>query len=105
MISQAPLDMDATRISDGRYVMLKRLVDEGTPELQINKFFSTHSRISDPRNHCAQLLDVIEFPNDSPIMVHPLLRPFDNPPLRTYGEFVALFSQLCEVGLLPSGMA
>jgi hypothetical protein len=30
-------------------------------------------------------------------MVHPLLRPFYDPPLRTYGEFVTFFAQICEV--------
>jgi hypothetical protein len=43
------------------------------------------------------LLDVIELPNDPPIIVHPLLRPFSDPPLQTYGEFVTFFSHVCEV--------
>jgi len=47
----------------------------------------------DPRNHCAPLLDVIELPNDPPIMVHSQLRPFYDPPFYTYGEFVAFFGQ------------
>ena len=90
--------MDATRISDGRQVMLKRLLNkEGPYELQINKIFSTEPLSSNPRNCCAQLLDVIQLANEDPIMVHSLLRPFDNPPLRTYGEFVTFFAQICEV--------
>jgi len=52
-----------------------------------------------PRNHCVRLLDVIELPNEPPIMVHPLLRPFDSPPIQTFGEFVTFFAQICEVGL------
>jgi len=89
--------IDATRISDGRPVMLKRLPNEEGPyELQINRLFSTEPLSSDPRNGCARLLDVIQLPNEEPIMVHPLLRPFDNPPLRTYGEFVTFFAQICE---------
>ena len=84
--------MDATRISDGRPVMLKRLLNEEGPyELQINKLFSTEPLFSNPRNYCAQLLSVIKLPNEPPIMVHPLLRPFDDPPLQTFGEFVAFF--------------
>ncbi len=99
---QLRLCMDATRISDGRPVMLKRLLSkEGPYELQISKLFSTEPLSSDPRNRCAQLLDVIQLPNEDPIMVHPLLRPFDNPPLRTYGEFVTFFAQICEVRHLP----
>jgi hypothetical protein len=93
--------MDATRISDGRPVMLKRLVtEEGPYELQINRLFSTEPLCSNSRNHCVQLLDVIELPNEPPIMVHPLLRPFDSPPLQTFGEFVTFFAQICEVSFL-----
>ena len=94
--------IDASRISDGRPVMLKRLPDEEGPyELQINRLFSTEPLSSDSRNRCARLLDVIQLPNDEPIMVHALLRPFDNPPLRTYGEFVTFFAQICEVRHCP----
>jgi hypothetical protein len=90
--------MDAIRISDGRPVMLKRLPsEEGPHELQINRLFSTEPLSSNPRNCCVQLLDVIQLPNEVPIMVHPLLRPFNDPPLRTYGEFVTFFTQICEV--------
>jgi len=78
--------------------MLKQLPsDEGPYELQINKLFSTEPLSSDPQNRCARLLDVIQLPNEDPIMVHPLLRPFDNPPLQTYGEFVNFFEQICKV--------
>ena len=74
--------MDATRISDGRPVMLKWLLrEEGPYELEINKLFSTETFSSDPRNHCVRLLDVIELPNDPPIIVLPLLRPFADPHL------------------------
>ena len=90
--------MDATRISDGRPVMLKLLVPtEGPHELRINRLVSSEPLRSDPRNHCAPLLDVIELPNEPQIMVHARLRPFDDPPMQTYGEFVAFFRQLCEV--------
>ena len=95
--------MDATRISDGKPVMLKRLpTEEGPYELEINRLFSTEPLSSDPRNHCGQLLDVIELPNDPPIMVQPLLRPFYDPPLQTYGEFVTFFAQICEVSSVCS---
>jgi hypothetical protein len=90
--------MNATRIFDGRPVMLKRLLNtEGPYELQINRLFFTEPLLSNPRNHCVQLLDVIELPNESPIMVHPLLRPYNDPTLRTFGEFATFFAQLCEV--------
>ena len=93
--------MDATRISDGRPVMLKKLPkEEGPHELEISKLFSTEPLASDPRNHCVRLLDVIELPNDPPIIVHPLLRPFADPPIQTYGEFVTFFSHICEVSFV-----
>ena len=83
------LGMDATRISDGRLVMLKRLPrEEGSHELEINKLFSTEPLASEPRNHRVRLLDVIELPDDLPNLVHPMLRPFSDPPLQTFGEFV-----------------
>lgn len=72
--------MDATRISDGKPVMLKRLVNESPYELPINKLLSSEALPLIPRNHCAHLLDVLELPNDSLIMVHPFLRPFYKPP-------------------------
>jgi hypothetical protein len=97
--SQRRLVMDATRISDGKTVILKRLLveSEGPYELQINRLFSSDPLVSNPRNHCARLLDVVELPNDPPIMVHAHLRPFYDPPFNTYGEFVVFFKQICEV--------
>jgi hypothetical protein len=95
------LGMDATRISDGRQVILKRLLtEEGPYELDINKLFSTEPLASNPRNRCVHLLDVIEIPDDPPILVHPLLRPYDDPRFQTYGEFITFFAQICEVSLV-----
>ena len=86
--------------------MLKMLPEEEGPyELEINKLFSTEPLASDPRNHCVHLLDVIELPNDPPILVQPLLRPFYDPKLQTYGEFVAFFTQICEVSFMCSDCA
>lgn len=80
--------------------MLKKLpFEEGPHELEINRLFSKGPLASNPRNHCAPLLDVIQLPNDPPIMVHSLLRPFYDPRLQTFGEFVSFFSQVCEVSL------
>jgi hypothetical protein len=100
MTFQLRVCIDATRISDGRPVMLKRIpFKEGPYELEINRLFSAEPLASHPRNHCAPLLDVIELPNEPPIMVHSLLRPFYNPRFQTFGEFVVFFSQACEVSL------
>jgi hypothetical protein len=101
MTFQLALCIDATRISDGRPVMLKKIpIEEISNELEINRLFSTEPLASNPRNHCAPLLDVIQLPNEPTIMVHHLLRPFYNPRLQTFGEFVSFFSQACEVGLV-----
>jgi len=90
--------IDATRISDGRQVMLKMIpFEEGPYELEMNRLFSTEPLSSNPRNRCAPLLDVIRLPNDPPIMVHPLLRPFYDPRFQTFGEFLSFFAQACEV--------
>jgi len=83
--------------------MLKMLPeDEGPDELQLNRMFSSEPLASNPRNHCAPLLDIIQLPNDPPIMVHSQLRLYDNPRFHTYGEFVAFFGQICEVRRLFS---
>ena len=83
--------------------MLKMLPDdEGPDELRLNRMFSSEPLASNPRNHCAPLLDVIQLPNDPPIMVHSLLRLYFDPPFHTYGEFVAFFGQICEVRRLFS---
>ena len=95
------LGIDATRISDGRPVVLKWLLpEEGPYELQINRLFSTEPLASNPRNYCARLLDIIQLPSEQPIMVHPLLRHYCDPPFQTFGEFVTFFAQICEVGLV-----
>ena len=83
--------------------MLKMLPeDEGPDELQLNRLFSSEPLASNPRNHCAPLLDVIQLPNDPPIMVHSQLRLYFDPRFHTYGEFVAFFGQICEVHRLFS---
>ena len=98
MTFQKRVSIDATRISDNRQVMLKMIPSEEISyELEVNKLFSTEPLSSNPRNHCAPLLDVIRLPNDPSIMVYPLLRPFYNPRFQTFGEFVSFFSQACEV--------
>jgi serine/threonine protein kinase len=91
--------MDATRRRDGKHVMLKKIYpDEGPHELVITRLFSSRELVRDPRNHCVPLLDIIEIPqNGQKLMVMPLLRPFNDPHFQTFGEFVAFFTQICEV--------
>ena len=95
--------MDATRISDGKRVMLKKVLpEEGPHELIITRYFSSNGLGDDSRNHCVPLLDLIDTVDtklDKKLMVMPFLRPFNHPHFQTFGEFVAFFSQICEVGL------
>ena len=95
--------MDAVRVRDSCPVMLKKLLpEEGPYELEINQLFSSSELAEDYRNHCAQLLDLIELQGSEfhKIMVFPLLRPFNSPRFQTVGEFVAFFTQICEVILI-----
>jgi hypothetical protein len=92
--------MDAVRVRDGLPVMLKRVLpDEGPHELMITQQFSSPALAGDPHNHCVPLLDVVELETTGShkLMVFPLLRPFNRPRFQTFGEFVAFFTQLCEV--------
>ena len=97
--------MDAVRTQDGLPVMLKRvIIEEGPHELSITRRFSSPGLSLDSRNHCVPLLDVIELEGTRPqkLMVFPLLRPFNRPQFKTFGEFVAFFTQICEVTNLPA---
>ena len=91
--------MDATRRRDSKRVMLKKIhPDEGPHELMITQLFSSPAIARDPRNHCVPLLDIIEIPqNGQKLMVMPFLRPFNDHHFQTFGEFVAFFTQICEV--------
>ena len=80
--------------------MLKRLLaEEGPYELQISRLPSNEPLASNSRNHCVRLPDVIQLPDDPLILVHPMLRRHYDSPIRTVGEFVTFFAQICEVGL------
>lgn len=66
---QMRLGMNATRISDGSRLVLKRhlrvLTEEGPQahELENNKLFSTEPLASNPRNHYAHLQVIIGLPD------------------------------------------
>ncbi|TFY54998.1 hypothetical protein EVG20_g9481 [Dentipellis fragilis] len=94
--------LDATRNSDGAYVTLKKLnMARGRSdmeEVEINQYLSSEPLSLDPRNHCAQSLEIFPIPDTENVymMVMPTLRPFDNPVFATFGEAVAFFTQLFE---------
>jgi hypothetical protein len=89
--------MDATRIRDGKQVMLKR-VPVGI-ELEITQLLSSPGLRLEPHNHCVPVLDVIDLSNalDQKLIVMPFLRPFNKPRFQTFGEFVSFFTQICDV--------
>jgi hypothetical protein len=92
--------MDATRISDGTYVSLKSLKPSVHPyEVEIGTYLSSEPLSADPKNHCVPIYEVLKVPDvdDRVIMVMPLLRSYDRPPLQTFGESVDLFQQVFEV--------
>ncbi|KAH9036978.1 kinase-like domain-containing protein [Lactarius pseudohatsudake] len=92
--------MDATRMHDGKRVMLKKVLpEEGSHELSIIRFFSSDELRANPSNHCVALLELIDTAGtklDKRLMVMPFLRPFNHPRFQTFGEFVAFFIQICE---------
>ena len=92
--------MDAIHVRDDRQVILKKVhPEEGPHELRNNCLFSSPELATIPDNHCAPLLDIIELQNPEPqiLMVFPLLRPFNQPKIQTFGEFVTFFTQICQV--------
>jgi hypothetical protein len=95
--------MDAVRVRDDDPVILKRIfTEEGPYELSITQRFSSPELVGNPHNHCVPLLDIIELDGagSHKLMVLPLLRPFNEPRFQTFGEFVAFFTQICEVSIL-----
>ncbi|KAH9971427.1 kinase-like domain-containing protein, partial [Lactifluus volemus] len=90
--------MDAVCVRDGLPVMLKRVLpNDGPHELMITRHFSSAELANTSHNHCVPLLDVIELQHaeHQKLVVTPLLRPFNQPPMQTFGEFVAFFTQIC----------
>ncbi|KAJ6580069.1 hypothetical protein DFH09DRAFT_1246055 [Mycena vulgaris] len=78
-----PRVMDATRISDGSFVLLKYIDTKLHPhEIEIGTWLSEEPRKSDTANHCIPFIAV--------------LKKFDNPRFDTVGEAVEFFRQIFE---------
>ncbi|KAJ3556602.1 hypothetical protein NM688_g1935 [Phlebia brevispora] len=90
--------IDATKVSDGTVVALKKLFSDRSPrEVEITKYFSTAPRDSDARNHCVPLLETLYLPDGVTILlVLPLLRAFNDPPFLSVGEVLEFCRQICE---------
>ena len=92
--------MDATRISDGAYMTLKTIKPSVHPyEEEICTYLSSEPLASEPKNHCVPICEVLQVPDvdDRIILVMPLLRAYNSPPLQTFGESVDFFQQVFEV--------
>lgn len=90
--------IDATRISDGKLVMMKA-VPATSAELEISRYLSSEPLREDPRNRCIPLLDVLSHPNDpdTSIMVMPYLRGIDDPPFDTVEDILECGEQILDV--------
>src|SRR5580658_3805805 len=97
--------MDATRVGDGRFVVLKFVQKSRHPfEAEIGSFFSTAALATDPANHCVPIYEVLQVPDeeDTILLVMPLLRLYDDPRFDTFGEVLEFFRQIFEVQCLVS---
>ena len=92
--------MDGTRMSDGAYITLKSVQPSVHPyEADIATYLSSEPLASDPKNHCVPIYEVLKVPDvdDRIILVMPLLRKYNRPPMQTFGESVDFFQQIFEV--------
>lgn len=107
MSMQYPNVLDATRISDGKIVTLKKISSTTHPhELELSTFFSKEPIASNPRNHCIRISEVLDVPDadNLHILVMPLLRRFNSPSFKTVGEAVDCFGQIFEVFVVHETM-
>ncbi|KAE9383704.1 hypothetical protein BT96DRAFT_723002 [Gymnopus androsaceus JB14] len=97
--------MDATRIQDGKAVMLRRPDPPSmSEELKIGRLLCSPSAQSDPRNHCVPIYETLEisetesldYPERNLVVVMPFLVPWDRPDFSTVGEVVDFCSQIFE---------
>ena len=80
--------------------MLKKISKSTHPdEVAITRMFSAPELVKDRRNHCVRLYEVLQLPDDEDmvLLVLPLLRKFDDPPMETIGEVVEFLRQVFEV--------
>ncbi|KIK80109.1 hypothetical protein PAXRUDRAFT_159552 [Paxillus rubicundulus Ve08.2h10] len=92
---------DATRLSDGKFVTLKRIKKSVHPhEADIGLYFSSGPMALEAANHCVPLDEVMSLGDgddgDAIILVMPLLRSYTSPEFDTFGEVVECFRQLFE---------
>ncbi|KAJ7658019.1 kinase-like domain-containing protein [Mycena rosella] len=98
--------LDATRISDGSYVMLKRCDPLKTsdfagviPEVEMFRTLSSEPLASDPRNRCIRQIEILRPPqanSEEVLIVMPLLYLWKEFPFSTIGEAVDFLTQIFE---------
>ncbi|KAI0717464.1 hypothetical protein C8Q72DRAFT_170653 [Fomitopsis betulina] len=95
-----PHVIDATRMSDGKLVMIKCVPTDGL-ELRIALFLGTPPLSEDPTNHCVPILDTFEDETNprSSYIVMPLFRNFDDPPFENVEDVLEFGEQLLEVSM------
>ncbi len=95
--------IDATRISDGALVYMKRARTD-SQELHIMSYLNSDELRRDPRNHCVPLLDVLQDPidTDMSIMVMPFLKYIDKPDMERVEDVLQCIDQVLEVQYLAS---
>lgn len=93
--------MDATRISDGTLVYIKR-TPVSSEELQILSYLNSEEIRQDPRNHCIALLDMLRDAADPNItfMVMPFMKYIDSPPMERVKDVLDCFDQILEVSTI-----
>ncbi|KAK7692291.1 hypothetical protein QCA50_003916 [Cerrena zonata] len=90
--------IDATRLSDGETVMLKRF-SRATNGLEgpITMFLASEPAKSHPKNHSTPIYELFDIPGEEfSIFVMPVLGRFNAPPFRTVGEVLECFRQIFE---------
>ncbi|KAI0066775.1 kinase-like protein [Artomyces pyxidatus] len=92
-----PLLVDATRMSDGKLVYIKR-IHTGDQESTIAQMLLSGNLRDDPRNHSVPILEIFPDTNHEgySFMVMPFLREMDRPPFSNVGEIVDFADQILE---------
>ncbi|KAH8107720.1 hypothetical protein BXZ70DRAFT_884776 [Cristinia sonorae] len=86
--------IDATRMSDGKLVQIRRVYAGDTESSICNEL----SKYADDKNHAIPVLDYFKNPTEPYLafMVVPFLRQIDDPPFETVGDVVDFVSQILE---------
>ncbi|OSD03660.1 hypothetical protein PYCCODRAFT_1490426 [Trametes coccinea BRFM310] len=89
--------VDATRMSDGALVYIKRTPSD-SQELKILEYLSSAEMRRDPRNHCVPLLDVLCDPAEpeTSYIVMPFLRFIDDPAFELLDDVLECLDQVLE---------